>query len=361
MRLILAALLLALPLRDAAAQPAALTGAVLTLAGKSVPLPGAGWRILAEGEAGPERMQVAILARAGDTALAVIRANPAPRRAIHPLARDCTRRDSYFAAIRYDTPVDGYCDFGNLVLPDWQAAEGVWGMAAQALRAAAVPLPAALVEVGAQARNQAHAVDVRYYLPLPQADTPPTAAEGWARHPLSPAGGLGNPQTALVAAQLIAFAWTLQPELERGLRGRLAATNPPLPEPWDMPGLQQRRRIALDGLLAGSGLAAAERAALLDEAEAAQRQPERQPWSREQRALAKVVSYRLASTTDTLLVSWLVTGSAAQTFGFAAANAVLKPMLAYVNEMAWASSGVGRPRTSLVPVDLGPIGADRAP
>jgi uncharacterized membrane protein len=183
----------------------------------------------------------------------------------------------------------------------------------------------------------------------------------WVTHPLSPAAGPTNPAVALQAAELAAFAWVLQPELERGLRGRLPAGNPPLPEPGDLGMMRAHRLAALEGRLGDGGLAPADRAATLREAEAAQRVPERQPWSLEARSFSKVVTYRIASTVDTLLVSWFVTGSAAQTLGFAGVNAVVKPVLAYVNELAWASSGVGRPRASLVPVELGPIGVDRAP
>src|SRR5262245_42873804 len=116
-RLLASALLLAAALLGAArasAQQLAPSGALLSVAGKQVPLPGGGWRIVGQGDAGSGNVPLAtvVLAR-GDgsrvTALALVRFNPRPRAAIFASTRECNREDIYFAAVRYDTPSDGYC------------------------------------------------------------------------------------------------------------------------------------------------------------------------------------------------------------------------------------------------------------
>lgn len=352
------AILLLLPAVAGAQEEAVrIAGGGATLAGKTVPLPGQGWRVLGEGTTGEgeDRMAVAVLGRSGPgglEALAILRANTAARRAVYPLAQDCTRTDTYFATIRYDTPSDGYCQFGNLVLPDGSAAEGAWGAAVALLAREGTALPPAFVMVGAQARNTAHAVDLRLYLPRPAGGD-----ASWAAHPLSPSGRGGAAQAEALALE--AYAALLQPALERGLRGLPPLQ--PLPIPEDTAAVANWRQAQVQALLgqaeASGPIGQAERTAAL---RAASEVPERQDMPLFRRTFWKVVSYRIASTADTLLVSWAITGSATQTLGFAAANAVIKPFVAYANELAWASSGIGRPRASLVPVTLGEIGIDRA-
>ena len=58
------------------------------------------------------------------------------------------------------------------------------------------------------------------------------------------------------------------------------------------------------------------------------------------------------------MVSWLITGSVAQGFAFASINAVARPVMAYVNEIAWANSGIGKAAATLAPVDFPEIGRD---
>lgn len=79
------------------------------------------------------------------------------------------------------------------------------------------------------------------------------------------------------------------------------------------------------------------------------------PWGRDtrSRALAKAVSWRLVGSTDTFLLSWLVTGKAHQAAAIAAAEALTKIALFYGHERIWR-----RIRWGLRP--LAPVDADRA-
>jgi len=61
------------------------------------------------------------------------------------------------------------------------------------------------------------------------------------------------------------------------------------------------------------------------------------PWARDtrSRALAKAVSWRLVGSSDTFLLSWLVTGKAHQAAVIAAAEALTKIFLFYGHERVW--------------------------
>ena len=88
---------------------------------------------------------------------------------------------------------------------------------------------------------------------------------------------------------------------------------------------------------------------------------EHQAWSLWKRSAYKIVSYRIAATVDSLAVSWVITGSVYQTLAYAGINIVIKPFLAYANEIAWAGAGVGKPKASLLSADFADIGTEIVP
>ncbi len=368
----------------ATAQQLSPSGALLTVAGKQVPLPGGGWRIAARGEPGQGGVPLPTIvlvrgdgARVG--ALALVRFNPRPRTAIFASTRECSREDSYFAAVRYDTPSDGYCHFGNLVLPDWTAATAPLADAVASLRRGGFLLPSALMQVGIRARTREHVIDVRYYFVPPDVAAPRSAARAtpaaadrgtmeatgldWSTHVLSPTRLDASPQLRIRAAQLAAWADLLQGELERGVRGRLDATAAALPLPWDSAAVAERRiaqaRGTLDALLAASEIDRPTYEAALAAIEEAMREPETQGMTLWVRSLWKLGTYRVASIVDAVIVS-LFFMDATQTAILMAVNQVVRPASLYLHEIAWASSGVGRPAASLRPVDFDEIGANRA-
>jgi hypothetical protein len=370
-----ASLILAATLTGTAgAQQITPAGTLLTVAGKQVPLPGGGWRIAATADPGSVPLATTVLVR-GDgarvTDLIVVRFNPRPREAIFAGTRECGRDDVYFAAIRYDTPSDGYCQFGNLVLPDWNGAPSPLAEAVLALRRAGFLLPGALMQVGVRARTREHVLDVRYYFALPDSMTPAEAVAGgwsrvardWSQHSLSPTRLEASPQLRLRAAQMAAWADLLQGEIEEGLRGRLDATAEGLPLPWDGQAVGARRagqaRGQLDALLAAGEIDRSTYDAAIIAIEAALLEPETQGMSLWVRSLWKVGTYRVAGTIDSLIVGGFfmdLTQSAAVTF----VSLFMRPATLYLNEILWAGSGVGRPAASLIPVDFPEIGANRA-
>ncbi|MBN9072533.1 MAG: DUF2061 domain-containing protein [Rhizobiales bacterium] len=60
------------------------------------------------------------------------------------------------------------------------------------------------------------------------------------------------------------------------------------------------------------------------------------------RSLAKAISWRVAGTIDTMIISWVVTGSVklAATIGFT--EVVTKSILYYLHERAWLKVPYGR-------------------
>jgi uncharacterized membrane protein len=86
---------------------------------------------------------------------------------------------------------------------------------------------------------------------------------------------------------------------------------------------------------------------------------ERQRLSLWTRSAYKVATYRVLSYFDAVAVSWIITFSPEQSFAYATINAVAQPIMAYVNEIGWAGSGVGRAAASLKPIDFPEIGRDR--
>jgi uncharacterized membrane protein len=278
-------------------------GMTTLVGGKQAPLPGTGWIELAR--ASDDRTEAVALGKIdGATlqALAIVRANTAATTDIIGGAPDCGRGNTRFAIVQVDTPRDGYCVYGKTIAPaPAMPDDPVWAKTLERLGRDGVALPETLFTVGARVRTRENFVDLRYYFP----------------------------KQANERDNLQAWASLLREPAELGLRSRLPAAGIGLP----FPGADASRGEPAPGT------------------------PE---WSVWKHSVAKVVTYRIASTIDTITVSYIITGSAFQTFAFAAVNAVVKPVLAYANEIGWAGYGAGRPKAALLSAEFPEIGQDRS-
>ena len=311
----------------------------ITLNGKQVPLPSGAWTVLAtSNEATADATMLARLDGETLLGLAVIRTNPKKTTDIVGTASDCSRSDTYFSTIRYDTPVDGFCTYAKLVMPDDTAQnDALWVAARARLAGSGVHIPPALLVVGARARTRENFVDARYYF--------------------SPDGALSEAGPALQA-----WADLVQRPLELGVRGRLASSDADVPWPLQTADVQaaliRQAHAPLERLHAAGAIddtAYQRQVALADQALA---ERERQRLSLWTRSAYKVATYRALSYVDAVAVSWIITFSPEQSFAYATINAVAQPIMAYVNEIGWAGSGVGRAAASLKPVDFPEIGRD---
>ena len=319
---------------------------------KQVPLPAGDWNELASEQT--DASTGVVLARIEDRrllGLVIIHSNPRKLDAIFGASPECSRRDVAFAVIRYDTPDDGYCAYGKLVL----VGEGgehnpLWTRARERLATDHVAVPPALLMTGARARTRENFIDARYYF------APPSGA------------GEGRQDAWLSldpTASLQAWADLAQPSLELGVRGRLPPRDADLP--WPFPAeavqvaLEQQTHVPLEALAAAGALDQPALAEQLREAEAAATDREHQRWSLWTRSAYKVATYRAASWFDSFGVSWFITQSANQGIAFASINAVLRPMLAYANEIGWAHAAVGKAPASLLPAGFPEIGRDQPP
>jgi uncharacterized membrane protein len=123
--------------------------------------------------------------------------------------------------------------------------------------------------------------------------------------------------------------------------------------------LTAQAHAPLERLHAAGAIDDTEYARQLALADAALAERERQRWSLWTRSAYKVATYRALSYFDAVAVSWIITTSPEQSFAYATINAVAQPIMAYVNEIGWAGSGVGRAAAPLQPVDFPEIGRDR--
>jgi uncharacterized membrane protein len=327
-----------------------------TLAGKQVPLPEGTWIALAD-EAAADAAGVVLGRFDGNTllGLAVVHANPSKTNDIFGTASDCSRRDVYFSTIRYDTPIDGYCSYAKPVTPaDAAPGDALWARARDRLAEIGVIVPPVLLTVGARVRTRENFVDVRYYFP-------PDEAMAGAELGVAQVASSPLPVEHVVALQ--AWADLVQQPLEQGVRGRLPAAMAELPWPWQAGAVQQaltaQAHAPLERLHAAGAIDDTEHARQLALADAALAERERQRWSLWTRSAYKVATYRALSYFDAVAVSWIITTSPEQSFAYATINAVAQPIMAYVNEIGWAGSGVGRAAAPLQPVDFPEIGRDR--
>lgn len=60
------------------------------------------------------------------------------------------------------------------------------------------------------------------------------------------------------------------------------------------------------------------------------------------RSLAKAVSWRVTGSLDTMLLSWLITGSVPMAATIGLAEVVTKSLLYYLHERAWLRVPFGR-------------------
>jgi uncharacterized membrane protein len=217
-----------------------------------------------------------------------------------------------------------------------------------------VDVPPVLLAVGARARTRENYVDVRYYFP------PDEAIAGLS---LDAAHVADTPAMVEHVVALQAWADLAQLPLELGVRGRLPASLAELPWPWQMAevrdALTRQADAPLERLRAAGAIDDAELRRQLALADAALAERERQRWSLWLRSAYKVATYRVLSYFDAVAVSWIITTSPEQSLAYATINAVAQPIMAYVNEIGWAGSGVGRAAASLQPADFPEIGSDR--
>jgi len=60
------------------------------------------------------------------------------------------------------------------------------------------------------------------------------------------------------------------------------------------------------------------------------------------RSFAKAVSWRITGTLDTMILSWLITGSFTLAASISVAEVITKSLLYYAHERAWVKVGYGR-------------------
>jgi hypothetical protein len=347
-------------IQSTASDAATQTPGGFMLNGKQVPLPSGAWTMLAE-DAGPAASGVVLGRLDGKTlrGLAVVHANPKKTTDIFGATSDCARRDGYFSTIRYDTPVDGYCNYAKPVTPDDVAGDDpLWAKARTRLADAGVSIPSGFLEVGARARTRENFVDVRYYFPP---DAAMTDADLNGTEP----GAARVPASSVLLEHVVALqVWAdlVQLPLEQGVRGRME-TSAEVPWPWQMAAVRDaligQAHAPLERLHEAGAIDDAELRRQLAFADAALAERERQRWSLWARSAYKVTTYRVLSYFDSIAVSWIITFSPELSLTYATINAVAQPIMAYVNEIGWAGSGVGRAAASLQPVDFPEIGRDR--
>ncbi len=331
-----------------------------TLAGKQVPLPAGSWSVLAQ-EANNNLASV-LLAQIDSNVLrglVTVRVNIAKNSDIFGTASDCSSGEEYFSIIRYDTPVDGYCSYAKPVfLAAASEDEPLWVKGRAGLAEAGVSLPPVFLEVGARARTRENIADVRYYFPPDDAAT----AAGLTGAQFGAAGVANQPVLRNHVIALQAWADLIQLPLEQGVRGRLAASAN-VPWPWQTATVHEalisQVHAPIEQLRAAGAIDETELQRQLALADAWLAERERQRWSLWVRSAYKVATYRALSYFDAIAVSWLITSSPEQSFAYATINAVAQPIMAYVNEIGWAGSGVGRAPAPLQPVDFPDIGRDR--
>ena len=312
-------------------------GQTVTIAGKQAALPNGKWVEIARTREGAiEAVAVARIDAKRLSALAVLRANTDPTSDIVGAPPDCGRSDLPYVVIRFDTPRDGYCAYVKPIATSLGqtdangSANPIWLQALTRLRNDGVAIPATLNNATARARTRTNFLDARYYFPAETVDV--TALQAW---------------TLL-----------LQEPMELGLRGRLEQAGLTLPSPSEEPVHAAVTRIRR---LQAAGAIDQTEADRLIAAHAASIDAEHQAWSLWKRSAYKIVSYRIAATIDSLAVSWVITGSVYQTLAYAGINIVIKPFLAYANEIAWAGAGVGKPKASLLSADFADIGTEIVP
>jgi len=279
--------------------------------------------------------------------LLVIHSNPTKTAAILGPSAECRRGDIVFAITRYDTPEDGFCAYGKRVAPtlagELSAQDNpLWASARDRLAEQGISVPPMLAMVGARARTQENFLDARYYF------APPPGRESTA--------------SSAFATAVQDWADLVQEPLELGVRGRLAPRVLPTPWPWDGNAVQSATEAQTHAPLAALAAGTIEPTVLqhqLAQADAAAADRELQRMSLWSRSFFKVATYRMGAYVDTFAVQTFFTASPAQGVAVASVHAVAKPVMAYVNELYWAHSSVGKAPATLLSATFPEIGADR--
>jgi hypothetical protein len=288
----------------------AVAPAPLVIDGKGVPLPGEGWQVLARtDDPGITGTALARLRNGRLAGLVLVHTTAASRSSIADIASLCRRPGDGFAMIRYDNRLDGFCAFGRLSAEP--AQDRLWDAAVEALieRQIAIPDgfgPDSFAMVGAQARTREHLLELLVYLPAAEVESP---------------------------AALAAWGDLLQDPMERGVRGRLPATEAALP--W--PGEEQTALAALAGrpvrtLKALRAQGAMGQATLERQTRAvatALAEEDRTHWSMSARSFVKDATFQTLSMVDAFGVYWLLANSVPGALVYSSITSFVQPVLAY--------------------------------
>lgn len=320
--------------------PAIAAAPTPVVAGKQIPMPPGTWRELAREDTPQQAGAVFGRIEAGALrGLVIARANGAPTANIIGSPAQCGRTDLLSVEVAFDTPRDGYCAYVKRVIPqDEPGGEPLWAAARDRLRTEGVAVPPIMIEATGRTRTRENFLDARYYFP----DSPDDPAA------------------------IIAWSSLLREPLELGARGRLPETLTgslaalPAPDTADTARrlLLRQARAPVDRLRDAGAIDVETHDRLARAAEDSALQPEHQGWSLWSRTLVKVGTYRVAAYLDTVATTWAVTGNPAQSFTLANAHAVIKPMIAYANEIGWAGAGAGGARAALLPASFPDIGPE---
>ncbi len=321
----------------------------LVLAGKPLQLPAGSWTTLAEAvDGGVTSVILGQIEGRRLTALIIARTNTAKTDAMIGPPAECARQDIYFAVVRADSPRDGYCSYGKLVIPNDQAAgDPLWGAASNRLRQDKIEAPVAMMTVGARAWTLENFLDVRVYFAT-------DAAAVMSRDRLE----TDRPMQIRIDA-LRAWSDLLEEPLTLGVRGREPIGSVAMPPPWPATDVEKaliaQTRAPLLVLRDGGALddAGYQRQVGLAEVAALRREQER--WSLWTRSMYKSATYRAATYIDSFVVAWTITGQIRQSLAFANFSGMLTPVVTYANELGWGETAKAAP----LPPNFPEIGLDR--
>ncbi len=308
----------------------AVAPAPLVIDGKGVPLPGDGWQVLARTEdPGITGTALARLRNGRLAGLILVHTTPAPRSVIAGMSSLCRRAGDGFAMIRYDTRVDGFCAFGRLSAEP--AQDRLWDAAVEALitRQIAIPDgygPDGFAMVGAQARTREHVLDLLVYLPAADVES---------------------------SAALATWADLLQDPMERGVRGRLSATEAALPWPGDeqtaLEALAARPVRTLKALRAQGAIGQATLERQTRAVATSLAGEERSQWSLATSSFVKDATFQTLSMIDAFGVYWVLANSASGGLVYSSITSLMQPVLAYGAGLYAPASGAAGPTLAPAP------------
>jgi len=301
----------------------------LPLFGKQIPLPAGDWQVagsirtVADGAGqtlpAPVATVVLVQVEAGTvTAFIMIHTNVSPARRGWGAAAACYRTGLYAAVPNAGTQGDVSCSFAarvSLAVPVG-AMEPPSSPAWQGARALAVArgwnVPEGWLMAGARVGDREDFVDVRYHFDPGRRVLPATA----------PAAAAAAPVDALIRWRPVMAA-----AVESGFKNRLD-------DPGAADSVGERRRQALDGLLAQGRLSPAQyqeqlREATRPEDDAADNAA--QMWM----VAAKTVGWRVVVASSVALLSYAFTNSAVVAGGITGVTALVNGVLYFGHELFW--------------------------